>query len=81
MPDGQYRVRPPRSLADRIFRTAVVVALIAGGMALAALAFWFALLLIPVAIVAGLLAWAALRWRLWRERGTFAGQRDPFRRW
>ena len=79
-PDGQFRGPPPLTLAERIFRAAVVVAIIAGGLGLAALAFWFALLLIPVAIVAGLLAWAALRWRLWRERSSFGGQRDPSRR-
>ena len=80
-PDGQFRGPPPASLADRIFRWAILVAVIAGGLGLAALAFWFALLLIPVAIVAGLLAWAALRWRLWRAQHLFGGQRDPFRRW
>lgn len=80
-PDGQFRGPPPPSLSDRIFRAAVVVAVIAGGFGLAALAFWFALLLIPVAIGAGLLAWAALRWRIWQEQRSFRGQRDPFRRW
>jgi hypothetical protein len=79
-PDGEFREPAPLSLSERIFRAAVIVALVAGGLALAALAFWFALLLIPVAIVAGLCAWAALRWRLWRERRSFGGQRDPFRR-
>ena len=81
MPDDHFRAPAPLSLADRIFRGAILVALIAGGLGLAALAFWFALLMIPVAIVAGLLAWAALRWKLWRGRGSFGGQRDPFRRW
>jgi hypothetical protein len=79
-PDGEFRGPAPPSLSERIFRAAVIVAIVAGGLALAALAFWFALLLIPVAIVAGLLAWAALRWRLWREQRSFGGQRDPFRR-
>ena len=79
-PDGQFRGPAPPSVAERIFRAAVIVAVIAGGLGLAALAFWFALLLIPVAIVAGLLAWAALRWRVWRAQRSFGGQRDPFRR-
>jgi hypothetical protein len=79
-PDGEFRQPAPPSLSERIFRTAVIVAIVAGGLALAALAFWFALLLIPVAVVAGLLAWAALRWRLWREQRSFGGQRDPFGR-
>jgi hypothetical protein len=79
--DGRFTGPPPPSIADRIFRAAVVVAVIAGGLGLAALAFWFALLLIPIALGAGLLAWAVLRWRLWRAQHLFGGQRDPFRRW
>jgi hypothetical protein len=79
-PDGHFHGPAPLSVAERVFRAAVIVAIIAGGLGLAALAFWFALMLIPVAIVAGLLAWAALRWRLWREQRSFGGQRDPFRR-
>jgi hypothetical protein len=35
-------------------------------LALAAFALWFALVLIPVAIVAALIAWLAFRYQLWR---------------
>jgi hypothetical protein len=41
---------------------------LAAALAVAALALWFALILIPVAIVAGLIAWLSFRYRLWRAR-------------
>ena len=50
----------------RIAGWALVVALVAGGLAGAAVALWLALSLIPVAIVAGLVAYAAFRFHHWR---------------
>jgi hypothetical protein len=35
-------------------------------LAVAALALWFALILIPVVLVAGLIAWLAFRYQVWR---------------
>ncbi|MGC8468678.1 MAG: hypothetical protein ACP5NI_02120 [Acetobacteraceae bacterium] len=67
-PDGEFRTPPAPSWSTRLLRAAILVAVVAGGLALAALALWFALLLIPVAIVAGLIAWAMLR---------FGGRRTP----
>ncbi len=65
-PDGQFR-RPVRpSWAMRLAGWALVVAILAGGLAAAAVALWLALALIPVAIVAGLVAYAAFRFHLWR---------------
>ena len=63
-PDGQFRRAPGRRglpIMQRIFLGAVVVAAIAGGFALSALAFWLALFLLPVALVAGLVAWGMLK--------------------
>jgi hypothetical protein len=77
LPDGSFRPRRP-PLAARVFRWAVVVALLAVTLALAALALWFALVLIPVAIVAGLIAWLAFRYQLWR--GGKPSVRNPWRR-
>jgi hypothetical protein len=65
LPDGSFRPRQP-PIAARVFRWAVVIALLAAALAVAALALWFALLLIPVAIGAGLIAWLAFRYQLWR---------------
>ena len=69
LPDGSYRPRR-QPVAARIFAWAIVISVVAGALAVAALALWFALILIPVMLVAGLIAWLAFRFQLWR-----AGQR------
>ncbi len=79
-PDGQFRRRAGPPLMERIFLGAVVVAVIAGGFALSALAFWLALFLLPLALVAGLIAWGMLRIMQTRRSPSVGGQRDPFRR-
>ena len=73
-PDGRFRSRPGLPLLERIFIGAIIVALVAGGLAVSALAFWIALLLIPVALVAAVIAWAAFQWRLWQARRSFGGR-------
>ena len=66
LPDGT--IRPRRTpVAVRIFRWALIIAVIAGMLALAALALWFALLLIPVVIGAAVIAWLAFRYQVWRS--------------
>jgi len=78
-PDGSFRApsRPP--LALRIGAVALVVAVLTGALAAAVLVFWFALALIPVAIVAAVIAWVAFRIQLWRIRRSARGQRAVFR--
>lgn len=73
LPDGSYR-RHRAPLSVRIFRIAVIIAMVVGCVALAAFALWIALVLIPVVIVAGIVAWLALRYQTWR-----AGGRPPWR--
>ncbi len=77
LPDGSVRPRRP-PVAIRVFRWALIVALLAGALALAAVALWFALVLIPVAIGAGLIAWLAFRYQLWRA-GRSPGNRNVWR--
>jgi hypothetical protein len=48
-PDGRFRMPERPALSVRIQRTALIVALLAGVLATALLALWFALVLIPVA--------------------------------
>ncbi|MCC6718930.1 MAG: hypothetical protein IT555_13690 [Acetobacteraceae bacterium] len=67
-PDGEFRTPPPMPWSARILRYAVVLAVLTAGLALAALALWFALMLIPVAIGAALIAYAVYRWRLWQAQ-------------
>ena len=64
--DGSFVDPPAPGLAERILRGALIAAVLAAGLAIAMLALWFALILIPVAIGAALIAWAAWRWRVWR---------------
>jgi len=77
LPDGTIRPRQP-PIAVRVFRWALIIALLAAALAVAALALWFALLLIPVAIGAGLIAWLAFRYQLWRA-GRSPGRTDVWR--
>ena len=71
LPDGSYRPRRP-PVAARIFAYAIVIAVVAAALALAALALWFALILIPIVLVAGLIAWLAFRYQVWRAgRGAW----------
>ncbi len=74
-PAGEFREpassgRRKTPFGVRLGRTAIIVAFMAAGLAVAALALWFALILIPVAFGAGLVAWAAFRFHLWRNAMT-----------
>jgi hypothetical protein len=77
-PDGQFRDGPrqPGALA-KLGGIAMLVAILAGALAIAALALWFALAIIPLAIAAGLIAYAIFRFQLWRAQGGFGSRRQP----
>ena len=77
LPDGSYRPRRP-PISARIFAWAVVIAVVAAALAVAAFALWIALLLIPVVAVAGLIAWLAFRYQLWRAGAS--ARHGPWRR-
>ena len=67
-PEGEF-VTPPRATwSAKLMRYAIVVAVLAGMLAVAALVLWAALILIPVAIGAALVAYGLFRWRLWQAR-------------
>lgn len=78
-PEGRFTEPKRPSVAGQIGRFALIVALIAGGLGLAALAFWFALLLIPLALIASLVAWVALRFYLWQVSRGSGSRRRGFR--
>jgi hypothetical protein len=65
LPDGSYRVRRP-PVAARIFAWAIVVAVVAAALAVAALALWFALILIPIVALAAAIAWLSFRYQAWK---------------
>ena len=80
--DGRFRAPPRAPITTRIIAGAVVLAVLAGALAFAAFALWIALLLIPVAIAAALVAYFTIRFRMWQARrraGSFGGGRDVFR--
>jgi len=78
-PDGQFLEPPRESPAEKLVRYGVVVAVIAGLVAVAALALWLAVLLIPVMIIAAAVAYGAVRWRMWKLGRSAGGQlRTPF---
>jgi hypothetical protein len=64
--DGRFREPPAVPVAAKIGRVAVLVAALAAAGAVALLALWFALALIPIAIGAGLIAYGAVRYQAWR---------------
>ena len=80
--DGSFP--PPRgaTLPMRIAGAALTVAILAGALALAALIVWIVMwavmILVPLALLAGGVAWAAYRFQMWKTRGSLGGPRDLF---
>lgn len=77
--EGEFVSPPKPPLSTRIMFWAIVVAVIAGGLSLAALALWAALIILPVALGAAVIAWVMFRYRMWRAQRSFGGQRDLWR--
>jgi len=76
LPDGRFRTPPRPPVATRVFIWAVLVAAVSAGLVGAFLALWVALTLLPIAIIAALVAWLALRFQIWRARSSASGQRN-----
>lgn len=73
-PDGRFLPPPRAPLTLKVGGIAAVVAVLAVGLGVAALALWFALTLLPIAIGAAVIAWLAFRLQLWRARGGLFGR-------
>jgi hypothetical protein len=73
-PEGGFRepAHAPKGWLDRLLAqvggAALLLAVVAGGLVVVALAFVLVGLLLPVAIIAGLVAFVTLWWRLRRVR-------------
>jgi high-affinity Fe2+/Pb2+ permease len=66
---------PP--IPARVMGVALLVAIVAGAVAIALLALWLALTLIPIAIAAGVIAYGVFRMQLWSaRRQSLGGKRD-----
>lgn len=79
-PDGKFRSAPKLPLGTRIAIVAAVVALIVGGLTIAAFLIGIALALIPLALIALAVAYVAWRFDRWRARHRSSGRRDVFPR-
>jgi hypothetical protein len=77
--DGRFRVPRHPSLPMRIAGIALLVAVSAGALVVAALALWMVAALIPVVVVAGVVAWGAITWQRWRNARTDGRRQDIFR--
>jgi hypothetical protein len=77
--EGEFVSPPTPPIASRILMWVVVIAIVAGALSLAAFALWLALLILPVALGAGIIAWAMFRYRMWRMQRAMAGQRGVWR--
>ncbi len=71
LPDGRFRPAPRGlPLSTRLMVGGVIVAVLAGAAAVAMLALWLLTMLIPVVLIAGIVAYAAYRVQRWRLRGS-----------
>ena len=69
LPDGTFRAppQPPRvPFSLKLGVGAVLVAVVGLSLSVAALAIWFVSLILPVVVIAGVVAWGALRFRRWQ---------------
>ncbi len=80
-PDGRMAPPPASGLSwpMRVGIGAVVVAVVAGLAASAVLLLWLASVLLPIAIIAGAIAYAAFRFQRWRMRGGTGSRRFDIR--
>lgn len=69
--DGSFREAPRAGVpvSFKLMLGAIVVAVIGGSIALAALAVWVMSMLLPVVVGAGLFAYALFQFRRWRAFG------------
>jgi hypothetical protein len=77
-PDGSFVDPPEVPLSAKIFRIALVVAILGAALAGAVLLIGFALFMIPVAIGSAVIAWGAFRYRMWKMGRSAGGGRDIF---
>lgn len=77
--NGEFVTPPTAPISSRILMWAIVIAMLAGALSLAAFALWIALIILPVAFGAAVVAWAVFRYRVWRARSAVGGQRSVWR--
>jgi hypothetical protein len=76
LPDGRFRSPPPVAgvpLTFKLMVGAILAAVVAGSLAIAAFALWVLSVMLPVLVLAGVGAWAAIKFRRWQ---LLRGARD-----
>jgi membrane protein implicated in regulation of membrane protease activity len=77
--EGEFVSPPKPPISSRILMWAIVVAVVAGGFVLAAFALWLALIILPVAVGAAVVAWAMFQYRVWRAQRSMSRQPNVWR--
>lgn len=72
--EGEFVSPPTAPMSSRILMWAIVIAVVAGALSLAAFALWIALIILPVAFGAAVVAWAMFRYRMWRAHRVAGAQ-------
>lgn len=78
-PDGSFVDPPALPLSAKVFRVALVVAVLAAALAGAVFLVGVALFMIPLALGSAVVAWGAFRYRMWKMGRSVGGGRDVFR--
>ena len=78
--EGEFVSPRTPPVSSRILMWAMVIAIVAGGLSLAAFALWLALLILPVAFGAAVVAYVLFRYRVWRAQHSVSSQRNVWRR-
>lgn len=68
---------PSPPLGVRIMMWAVVAAVVALSALIVALTIWFMAMLLPVILIAAVIAWIVVRFQVWRGSRTFTTWRAP----
>jgi succinate-acetate transporter protein len=78
--EGDFVAPPPPSrppIGTRIMLWAIVTMVLAVTVLIVALTFWFVVMILPLVLAAGLIAYLAFRYQLWRTGGSFTIRRGP----
>ena len=77
--NGEFIAPRKAPIGSRILLWAIIIAVIGGALSLAAFALWLALLILPVALAAAVIAWGVYRFQVWRAAKSLGGQRNLWR--
>jgi len=80
--EGEFVAPPPRPrppIGARIMVWAIVTMVLALTVLIVALTFWFVVMLLPLVLAAGMIAYLAFRYQMWRGGSSFIVKRGPGR--